>query len=693
MMNRPNLLHGILFLIILALLFYMANFLFQPVLPNENNFASKHLFYMEPKNTVETLILGTSVSYQGISPMILYRDYGICAYALGTSNQPVLASYYWLKEAYRNHSNSLKNIILEVSDFVGKEKELSWYQLNTDAMEDFDNKINAVHDYTHSFQELLICMVPFFSYHDRWADINKSEYTADDIQEEPWLRGAYINYGHEYFDTTPLEEIKIPDYYYTSAATRTIRDESLDYLSKIVSFCQEKQLKLTLIKTPGHSIGSDGHNAVKKIADDYGINFFDFNTAPYIDEIEYNHATDSYDGVHLNYYGACKLTNWLGKYLQSECKSTDTRNNDSFSFLKKQYYDYQQNVDRQIALMEITDPVELIRYAASDPTNVILLSVKDDASSRLQDHQRDSLKALKLSALSELQYREPYIGILTGTDNVKESTPLSVTDEPIKLEGVVDSKTYKCVSGGFETGNISSIQIDGQEYSKNKRGLNIVIYNEECHKVLYSNCFDTFSYSKAVGLDLENFYKTQKASQKASAEQSEHAEIYNELNQYCRTVSNEKTNKYWSSVMNKKEGMLSYLRSWGTNTDNLILLSIMGEGASKLTEESRRNIKRLGLSELSNIQYGDSYIGILENGCVLYEKRDHNTAPIEYKKDEVYILSSGFCSGNTVSIRIDGEEYSKKQCGINIVVYDKTLQKVVSSEAFDTSRFPALYVD
>ncbi|MBQ9009222.1 MAG: hypothetical protein IJ088_07840 [Clostridia bacterium] len=688
-MYKIMLLKGTLFLTILALVFCLANFLFQPTFPNEYNYVSKHLFYKEPENTVETLILGTSVSYHGISPMILYRDYGICAYALGTSNQPVLTSYYWLKEAYQRHPNSLKNIILEVSDFVGKKKDLPWYQLNTDAMETFDNRIHAIHDYTNSFQELLICMTPFFSYHERWADgVNKSD-SSDDSREEPWLRGAYINYGHRYFDTTPFEELEVPDYYYTSEDIRTIREESMLFFSKIASFCQEKQLKLILVKTPGHSIKSDGHNAVKRIADSYGIDFFDFNAAPYVDEIGYNHATDSYDGIHLNYYGSSKLTHWIGQYLRSECESSDIRNNDAFSFLKKQYYDYQQNVNRQIALMEITDPVELIKYATADSNNITLITVKDDASSKLENHQRDALKNLHLNKLSELQYREPYIGIINGTDSIEEIIPPDENDSPLTVKEAVGSIEFTCVSGGFETGNVSSVQINGQEYSRNERGLNIVIYNKEDSKVLYSTCFDKFRYSESVGLDLESFYEKQKTSKREPA----HAEIYDELNQYSRIVGNEKTNRYWSSVKDKEEGMLSYLQSWLTNTDNTIILSVMGESSNKLSEESRRSIKEMGLSALSNIQYRDSYIGVIENGNVLFEKKDHNTVPIRYDKDGLRILSGGFDSGNTASIEINGEEYSKKKSGINIVVYDRTLEKVVSSEVFDTCQFPALYVD
>ncbi len=50
---------------------------------------------------------------------------------------------------------------------------------------------------------------------------------------------------------------------------------------------------------------------------------------------------------------------------------------------------------------------------------------------------------------------------------------------------------YTIVSAGFECGDYSSIIIDGVEYSRNNRGLNIVVYNNETGQVIDTVCFDT----------------------------------------------------------------------------------------------------------------------------------------------------------------------------------------------------------
>ena len=51
---------------------------------------------------------------------------------------------------------------------------------------------------------------------------------------------------------------------------------------------------------------------------------------------------------------------------------------------------------------------------------------------------------------------------------------------------------YDVVSAGYECGNECSIKIDGKEYGKNQRGLNIVVYNHVTKAVVDSVCFDTY---------------------------------------------------------------------------------------------------------------------------------------------------------------------------------------------------------
>lgn len=100
------------FFVILALLVKGLSRLLIPSIDNVDEMAGE--FYDQPDNTLEVVFIGTSAIRNGIIPMELYEDYGICSYNLGTSGQPVLVLYYWLQE---HHSGSLKTVVLDVSSF------------------------------------------------------------------------------------------------------------------------------------------------------------------------------------------------------------------------------------------------------------------------------------------------------------------------------------------------------------------------------------------------------------------------------------------------------------------------------------------------------------------------------------------------------------------------------------------------
>lgn len=113
MLKNKIIVRVVVFLGVLLFLFAIVNLVTKPIWLEWNNYNTTHAFYEEPENTIETIFLGASITVNGIIPMELYEEEGICAYNLGTELQPMLASYYWLEEAYRLHSMTLKTVIVD----------------------------------------------------------------------------------------------------------------------------------------------------------------------------------------------------------------------------------------------------------------------------------------------------------------------------------------------------------------------------------------------------------------------------------------------------------------------------------------------------------------------------------------------------------------------------------------------------
>ena len=96
----------ILTLIILFLLVIINN-----ILMTKNFFNSEYPttatyknFYKLDRDTVDVLFLGSSHCVTSFDPQVLYDEYGITSYNLGSGAQSIMVSYYWLEEALRYQS-------------------------------------------------------------------------------------------------------------------------------------------------------------------------------------------------------------------------------------------------------------------------------------------------------------------------------------------------------------------------------------------------------------------------------------------------------------------------------------------------------------------------------------------------------------------------------------------------------------
>ena len=64
--------------------------------------SSYRQFYKMEPNSIDVLFFGSSVCVNAFIPQEIYNDYGIRSYNLGSEQQSIFLSYYWLKEALRS---------------------------------------------------------------------------------------------------------------------------------------------------------------------------------------------------------------------------------------------------------------------------------------------------------------------------------------------------------------------------------------------------------------------------------------------------------------------------------------------------------------------------------------------------------------------------------------------------------------
>ena len=229
-------------MVIFLLLFFAVSFFVQPYWSNWGNQDTVKGFYAEPENTVETIFVGASMSSAGIVPMELYRNYGISSYNLGTGAQPVMMSYFFMKDAYRLHPETMKTIVFDVS-MIRRLTTDAMYHKVLDFMPLSEVKLEAADALSADYREYLANLIPLFAYHDRWKEIDRSDFAKFSFEPKTYIRG-YNYESHRIFDDFTYADMPVPVQVIDEDAVEAVYDsETMYYFKQIIDFCAENDLK------------------------------------------------------------------------------------------------------------------------------------------------------------------------------------------------------------------------------------------------------------------------------------------------------------------------------------------------------------------------------------------------------------------------------------------------------------------
>lgn len=149
-------------------------------------------------------------------------------------------------------------------------------------------------------------------------------------------------------------------------------------------------------------------------------------------------------------------------------------------------------------------------------------------------------------------------------------------------------------------------------------------------------------------------------------------------------IDNEKY-YYTSKIPTSKINIYEYLEKL-LNPNYITIISARDEFSSKLDDEILKKLKNLGFESDLKDKYRWSYIGVVDSGSVIHEELKNDKINFIKQIDnlELNVISAGKTSGDVSSIKFNSKEYSLNLRGLNIVVYDKRIGKVVDSICFDT---------
>lgn len=116
-----------------------------------------------------------------------------------------------------------------------------------------------------------------------------------------------------------------------------------------------------------------------------------------------------------------------------------------------------------------------------------------------------------------------------------------------------------------------------------------------------------------------------------------------------------------------------------------VIISVRDEGTARLSEQNIKDLHYFGIKSDFKNGYRNSYIAVITDDDT-YEEMSSDSIQYQTIIDgkNAFISSKGNLVGDESSIIIDNVEYSVNSRGMNIVVYDNDLGRVIDSVCFDT---------
>ena len=303
-----TILRRMLFVVLLLGIFLYVSLVFErkTVYDSWNYTLKVNGFTNEPRNSFQMIGVGSSHMYCTMNPLAIYEHSGVRSYVLATQQQPVEATYYYVKEAFSSQKPDV--VVLEaymylINDFVPPEGTLH------DAVDPFPegiNKINMIRALDPEDGKENYFM-NFIKYHTRWKELSRADFDLSYRQKTDPMHGYVF-----LTDSTPVDMVQQD---YSEVEEVPLSAKNLEYLEKTIRLIREEGSEVLLLLTPYIPKGYSGQTkTLHRYAQEMGVALLDMNLC--YDELGICNMTDFYDKEHLNVYGAEKASMYLADYVQ-----------------------------------------------------------------------------------------------------------------------------------------------------------------------------------------------------------------------------------------------------------------------------------------------------------------------------------------------------------------------------------------
>lgn len=284
--------------------------------------------YAEPKNSLDVLYVGGSHTNAAVSPLQIYEQQGFTGYVLYSWSQPVWTSYHYVKEALKTQRP--KVVVLDTFGFVYGNTYITDVDINT-VSDQYSLKIKPSLNKLRLAIAMSRCQTghkPFYryadlmQYHGRWKNLTLGDFTWAFLPHPDMGKGFGPIYTTESFQHNQPGTITEQKGYAAAEA----------YLYKFMELAQNEGFQLVLMDLP--YIAGDMEYGIyarlQRICAENGVDYISYLADSTLGQVGFAYETDMAEHAHVNYKGAAKLTEHLGRYLAGRYALPDHRQDPAY---------------------------------------------------------------------------------------------------------------------------------------------------------------------------------------------------------------------------------------------------------------------------------------------------------------------------------------------------------------------------
>ena len=451
-----------IFLIGLNIVVYTISY---TLLPKHNGYNS--IDYFQNNHQLDIIWLGPSTTFYSISPMYIWNKYKVTSFN-NAHNGQLLSTYYMLKELGKYNPKLIFFDITMMDIFVrynSYEKNYIWF-LNILNRIEYLKYIDL--EYHKSLYFFLLNI-----FHDRWEDIDESAFINNKLY--------YYFYGSGLYDarTFYVRQQNKPE-----VITNKFHfdDKIIKIIHHMAQYIKENNLNVIFWCPPSamqhrYEMSFLFEDIIKQYNIPY-INFF--NEIWKYSNIDF--SKDFYDISHLNMYGGRKAADYLIEYAMKNYNIKSHKNDPKYASWNEDYIKYARAINK--AEINVSKSfIDWLPLSQYDNYTMLISTNGDNVLNRLPQDIKDKFKSLGLTKYETNKGNMKYAAIIDNGKVFYEE----VSDKKVEYKGRMKNIVNLLVSSENRK---STINVSGKPRSKNKYGLNFVIYDKVNREIVDSIWID-----------------------------------------------------------------------------------------------------------------------------------------------------------------------------------------------------------